>query len=105
MNHYQVLGVPVSATQADIKKSYHRLALKFHPDKIFTSTLANEEAFKAVQTAYEVLSDIEKRRRYDAELHPPSTSLINYLGMLFKSCWVEPSDEEARPEPASSPSW
>lgn len=102
MNHYQVLGVPTSATQAEIKKSYHRLALVFHPDKLFSSSFANEEDFKVIQNAYEVLSDVEKRRRYDAEYLSSSTMLMNYLGMLFKSCWAEQSDEDIQAERAAS---
>lgn len=62
-DYYDVLGVTKSATGADLKKSYRRLALQFHPDKNKAPGAA--DAFKAVGNAYYVLSDDDKRRRYD----------------------------------------
>jgi curved DNA-binding protein len=62
-DYYQILGVPRTASEADIKKAYRRLARKYHPD---VSKEANaEEQFKAVAEAYEVLHDPEKRSAYD----------------------------------------
>jgi molecular chaperone DnaJ len=57
---YDILEVPRDASQADIKKAYRRLARELHPD-----TGGDEERFKAVQAAYQVLSDPQKRTRYD----------------------------------------
>jgi len=57
---YKLLGLERSANSSDIKKGYQRAALKHHPDKG-----GNEETFKQVQQAYEVLSDDGKRRHYD----------------------------------------
>nr|CCA15182.1 hCG1784313 putative [Albugo laibachii Nc14] len=61
--HYEVLSVSKSATEADVKKAYRKLALKLHPDK--NSAPGAEEAFKAVGKAFAVLSDQEKRSHYD----------------------------------------
>jgi DnaJ-class molecular chaperone len=61
---YAVLGVQKGASQDEIKKSYRRLANKYHPDKT-KGDKAKEEKFKEVQKAYEVLSDPQKRQQYD----------------------------------------
>jgi len=63
-DYYQTLGVARGATEADIKKAYRKLALKHHPDRNPGSKEA-EEKFKDINEAYQVLSDPEKRRRYD----------------------------------------
>ncbi len=61
---YDTLGVAKNASQDEIKKSYRKLAREFHPDKNAGDKDA-EERFKEVQTAYDVLSDAEKRKQYD----------------------------------------
>ena len=61
---YEVLGVPQTADESEIKKAYRRLAMKYHPDRNQGDTEA-EERFKQVQAAYEVLSSPEKRAAYD----------------------------------------
>ncbi len=63
-DYYDVLGVSRSATVAEIKKAYRKMALKYHPDKNPDDKEA-EEKFKEAAEAYEVLSNEEKRARYD----------------------------------------
>lgn len=62
---YEVLGVERTATRDDIRKAYRRHAKKLHPD-INPGDKAGEARFKEISAAYELLSDEEKRRRYDA---------------------------------------
>ena len=60
-DYYSVLGVDRKATQGDIKKAFHKLAHKYHPDKGGT----DEARFKEITEAYAILSDDKKRREYD----------------------------------------
>lgn len=64
--HYGVLGVERAASAAEIKKAYHRMALRFHPDK--NKEPGAEDTFKKISEAYNTLSDAAARRSYDAEL-------------------------------------
>jgi curved DNA-binding protein len=63
-DYYKILGVDKNATKDDIKKVFRRLAKKYHPDKN-PGDKASEEKFKEVTEANEVLSDPEKRKKYD----------------------------------------
>ena len=63
-DYYEVLGVAKNATQDDIKKAYRKLALKYHPDRNPGDKDA-EEKFKEAAEAYSVLSDPDKKSRYD----------------------------------------
>jgi molecular chaperone DnaJ len=63
-DYYEVLGVPKSASKDDIKKAYRKLAIQYHPDKNPGDT-TSEEKFKEAAEAYEILSNDEKRQKYD----------------------------------------
>ncbi|MFZ3044763.1 MAG: J domain-containing protein [Desulfatirhabdiaceae bacterium] len=63
-DYYQMLGVAKTASDEEIKKSYRKLAMKYHPDKTKGDKSA-EEKFKQISEAYAVLSDKEKRQQYD----------------------------------------
>jgi molecular chaperone DnaJ len=67
-DYYKVLDVPKNATEAEIKKAYRRLAMKFHPDRNPDDTDA-EEKFKEAKEAYEVLTEPQKRAVYDQHGH------------------------------------
>jgi molecular chaperone DnaJ len=63
-DYYEILGVSKSASKADLKKAYRKKAIQYHPDKN-PGDAAAEEKFKEAAEAYEVLSNDEKRARYD----------------------------------------
>ena len=64
VDYYEIMGVPKTATAAEIRKAYRKLARKHHPD-VNPGDAAAEEKYKQLSQAYEVLSDADKRAKYD----------------------------------------
>jgi len=64
-DYYRVLGVSIDAEQAEIKKAFRQLALRYHPDHNPQSQSQAAEKFKEINEAYQVLGDEHKRRQYD----------------------------------------
>src|SRR3989344_384803 len=64
-DYYDILGVDKNATADEIKKSYRRQALEWHPDRHSDNKEAAEKRFKEINEAYQVLSDSNKRQAYD----------------------------------------
>ncbi|MHC5082548.1 MAG: molecular chaperone DnaJ, partial [Planctomycetota bacterium] len=90
-DYYEVLGVERGASADDIKRTYRRLAIKYHPDKNPGDKEA-EAKFKECAEAYEVLSDADKRKRYDqyghdglrgAGVHDYSHMNVSDIGDIF----------------------
>ena len=65
---YEILGIDKSATKKKVKSAYRKLSKTMHPDKNPDNKETAEEKFKLIAQAYDILSDPQKRRQYDAEL-------------------------------------
>lgn len=96
MNHYERLGVAKDASADEIRAAYRKLAQKHHPDK----EGGDQEIFKAVQRAYEVLGDPERREKYDAtgddrEVESLRQAALGQIAMLL-SAVVENHDVDHR---------
>ena len=77
LDYYKILGVTKSSTSVEIKKSYRKLAVKYHPDKNHGDKQA-EEKFKEISESYDVLGNSDKRSKYDAYGHMSSNNGQQY---------------------------
>ncbi|HEY0029336.1 MAG TPA: DnaJ domain-containing protein [Bacteroidia bacterium] len=106
-NYYILLEIKTTATAEEIKAAYRQLAKKYHPDKN-TGNKAAEEYFKEIQQAYAILSNPEKRRKYDlrfsqvykTQVKQKAYSNAPYTGNAYQYAQQQ---AQARPKPKASP--
>jgi len=93
-NYYEVLKVKKTASSAEIKKAYHVLASKYHPDKHPENQKYAEDIMKDINIAHEVLLDAESRRKYDESLESNFVNQNVYESQAYYS-----REEEGEPPP------
>lgn len=95
VDYYKILGISRGASANDIKKAYHKMARRYHPDKNPEKKEENTERFKQIKEAYEVLSDTERRKIYDRHgaeglkrmntgSHPGHQSPFDMFNQMFR---------------------
>jgi curved DNA-binding protein len=87
-DYYQILGVPRSATGAQIKKAYRRLAMQYHPDRNQGKEVWANEKFKEINEAFSVLGDPQKRKQYD------QFGTVGNVGDIFGSPYTRTTFED-----------
>ena len=92
-NYYEILKVKKTASSDEIKKAYHVLASKYHPDKHPDNQKYAEDMMKDINVAHEVLLNAESRRKYDESLEP------NFLNQNAYESQTYYSSEEEKGEP------
>lgn len=65
LDYYKILEIPLNSSQTDIKKAYKKLVHQYHPDLHWDERKLYEEKMKSINEAYEILSNIEKKKQYD----------------------------------------
>ena len=93
-NYYEVLKVKKTASSDEIKKAYHALASKYHPDKHPENQKYAEDMMKDINIAHEVLLDAESRRKYDESLESNFVNQNVYESQAYYS-----REEEGEPPP------
>ena len=93
-NYYEVLKVKKTASSDEIKKAYHVLASKYHPDKHPENKKYAEDMMKDINIAHEVLLDAESRRKYDESLESNFVNQNVYESQAYYS-----KEEEGEPPP------
>lgn len=74
MTHYEILGIRKTATTEEIKDAYKKLVKKYHPDVYSGDKTFADKKIKEINEAYDILSDPEKKKEYDALINPHSTT-------------------------------
>jgi len=87
-DYYQILGVPRNATEEQIKKTYRKLAMQYHPDRNAGKEKWANEKFKEINEAFSVLGDPEKRKQYD------QFGTVGDIGDIFGSPYTRTTFED-----------
>ena len=77
MNYYSTLGLRPDSSAEEIKKTYRKLAMQYHPDRNGGNP-ESEERLKEINEAYHILGDEEKRKRYDLQYQQPFKNYVFY---------------------------
>ena len=93
-DYYEVLGLARNASADDVRKAYRRLAMQYHPDKNPDNKEEAEVRFKEISEAYEVLSDANKRAKYDQYGHQGMRSAFGPGGFDFERDFTHYGDIE-----------
>ncbi|MCD6567436.1 MAG: DnaJ domain-containing protein [Dehalococcoidia bacterium] len=88
-DYYQMLGVPRSSSDEEIKKAYRKMAMKYHPDRNAGKEKEATEKFKEINEAYGVLGDPEKRKQYD------QFGTVGNIGDIFGSPYTRTTFQDA----------
>lgn len=89
MNFYNILELDPTCTHKEIRQAYKKLAIKYHPDK----PDGNEEKFKQISIAYDVLSDTEKRMQYDLMNETSKMELYDVLNSMMPSEYANKAND------------
>ncbi|WBW72287.1 DNAJ domain protein, exocytosis associated Mug184 [Schizosaccharomyces osmophilus] len=84
-DYYSILNVSKNATAQEIRKQYLALAFKYHPDRNYGNEITAAKKFQKVQTAYDVLKDVSKRRVYDSSYHTKTAGSFKPKSSFYSS--------------------